>query len=183
VAANLISFDLDDTLICYAASVPRERNPVPWPLRRWFREPVRQGTRQLLRALTSEGWRIAVYTTSGRGIRSVAWLLSMYGTRPAFVVNQRVHQRAVAQAGLSRPPSKLPSLFGIHLHVDDSDGVAEEGRRFGFPVVVVRPDDRDWTGQVLNAARRLRGTDRSSNGPAHLRSALNPLPARRGPTR
>jgi hypothetical protein len=160
VAANLISFDLDDTLICYGASVPREPSPVPWLLRHWFREPVRAGTRQLLRTLTAEGWQIAVYTTSGRGVRSIAWLLRLYGTSPSLVVNQRVHQQAVARAGLTRPPSKLPSLFGIHLHVDDSNGVATEGRQYGFRVVVVRPDDADWTDQVLSAARQLRELER-----------------------
>jgi hypothetical protein len=165
MAARIISFDLDDTLICYGASVPREPNPVPWPLSRWFREPVRAGTRQLLRSLTAEGWQIAVYTTSGRPSRSIAWLLKLHGTSPALVVNRQVHERTVARAGLRRPPSKLPTLFGIHLHVDDSDGVAEEGRQYGFQVVVVRPDDRNWTEQVLEAARRLRETPMGARAP------------------
>jgi hypothetical protein len=40
------------------------------------------------------------------------------------------------------------------MHVDDSDGVRLEGRRHGFRVVVVSPDDADWTRKVLAAAGR-----------------------------
>lgn len=162
----LISFDLDDTLICYGESVPREPNPVPWPLRYWRREPVRAGTRQLLRTLTAEGWRIAVYTTSFRSPRSIARLLRAYGARPEVIVNQSLHRAAVERAGLRCAPTKLPSLFGIHLHVDDSEGVAEEGRRHGFPVVLVRPDDAQWTKTVLDAARAMRATPAAGDGMA-----------------
>jgi hypothetical protein len=48
-------------------------------------------------------------------------------------------------------PSKYPPAFGIDLHVDDSEGVAEEGRRHRFAVVVVSPRDPDWAARVLAA--------------------------------
>jgi hypothetical protein len=48
-------------------------------------------------------------------------------------------------------PSKYPPAFGIDLHVDDSEGVAEEGRRHHFGVVVVSPQDPEWTATVLAA--------------------------------
>ena len=38
-----ISFDLDDTLICYQSSVPKEKNRIPWLLRRWLTEPFAAG--------------------------------------------------------------------------------------------------------------------------------------------
>jgi hypothetical protein len=149
----LISFDLDDTLICYHPATPREPVRVPWPLHPWFREPLRAGTADLMRELLADGWKIAVYTTSHRSSRYVAWLLRFHGVRVSLVVNQRAHERALARAGMTRGPSKLPRLFGIRLHVDDSDGVAEEGMEYGFDVVVVRPDDGEWARNVLAAAR------------------------------
>lgn len=39
---RIISFDLDDTLICYQPGTPREPNRVPRLLRPWFREPLIQ---------------------------------------------------------------------------------------------------------------------------------------------
>jgi hypothetical protein len=35
--------------------------------------------------------------------------------------------------------------------VDDSDGVREEGEKYGFGVVVVSPEDPDWVQRVLEA--------------------------------
>ena len=151
----LISFDLDDTLICYHPATPREPVRIPWPLRTWFREPLRAGTTELMRQLRADGWQIAVYTTSHRTPAYVGWFLRFHGVSVSLVVNQRAHERALARAGIMRGPSKLPRLFSIRLHVDDSEGVAIEGREFGFEVVVVRPDDPDWTAAVLSAARRL----------------------------
>jgi hypothetical protein len=154
----VISFDLDDTLICYHPATPREPVLVPWPLRTWFREPLRAGTVQLMRQLIADGWQIAVYTTSHRSPAYVTWFLRFHGVRVSRVVNQRAHERALLRAGIRHGPSKLPRLFGIRLHVDDSDGVAAEGREFGFDVVVVRPDDPDWTSVVLAAACGLQRT-------------------------
>ena len=48
-------------------------------------------------------------------------------------------------------PSKYPPAFGIDLHIDDSEGVLEEGREHGFRVVVVTPNDERWTEKVLDA--------------------------------
>lgn len=162
---KLISFDLDDTLICYGESVPREPNPGPWPVGRWFQEPLRRGTCELMRSLSLEGWSIAVYTTSGRSAGWIRIWLRLYGVRLALVVNQRRHRQALTESGLTNGPTKLPSLFGIGVHVDDSEGVYIEGLRYGFRVVVVRPDDQDWINTVrrgaqefLDEAARRRGT-------------------------
>jgi hypothetical protein len=63
------------------------------------------------------------------------------------VVNQDRHERVVGRRG----PSKYPPAFGVNLHVDDSAGVAEEGRRHGFDVVVVAPEDPDRAARVIEA--------------------------------
>jgi hypothetical protein len=71
--------------------------------------------------------------------------MSSYG-----VVNQPRHERVVGRQG----PSKYPPAFGIDLHVDDSAGVAEEGRQHRFDVLVVAPTDLDWVARVLEAVLR-----------------------------
>ena len=57
-------------------------------------------------------------------------------------------------------PSKNPRLFGIDLHLDDSEGVAEEGREWGFDVLVLDPADLDWTPKVRAAVEQRLGRRR-----------------------
>lgn len=153
---RLISFDLDDTLIGFQLQTPRETRRLPWFLRPWKHEPIRAGTTALMEWLTANEWGIAIYTTSFRSERDIRRLLRVHGVVPDLVVNQTTHERVLQQAGIDRGPTKLPSLFGIGLHVDDSDGVAAEGREWGFDVVVVRPDDLHWAEAVKKAARKGR---------------------------
>lgn len=77
----------------------------------------------------------------------LAGWFAAFGMRLSGVVNQDRHDREVGRRG----PSKYPPAFGIELHVDDSQGVAEEGRRHGFEVIVVAPGDIRWTTWVLEA--------------------------------
>ena len=68
-----------------------------------------------------------------------------HGLRLAGVVNQDRHVRCLRHGRPSASEcSKYPPHFGIDVLVDNSEGVGEEGRRFGFRVVVVRPDDERW---------------------------------------
>src|SRR5262245_53680998 len=130
-----ISFDLDDTLICYQADVPRE------PALGFFArllvhdEPLRQGSRDLMRELRRLGCDVWIYTTSYRNPRSVAWWLRLHGIRVGGVINQEEHQRHNRPGPNYYPPSKNPPCFGIDLHVDDSEGVRMEGKKYGFDVV------------------------------------------------
>lgn len=151
-----ISFDLDDTLICYRADAPCEPRP-PW-LRRVLapREPLRLGARSLVQALRERGWEVWVYTTSHRSPASVRRWLRSYGIRVARVINQEVHDRLLRRTTGDGPPSKHPGAFGIDLHVDDSEGVRQEGEQYHFRVVIVAPDDHGWTEKVLAAAEEAR---------------------------
>lgn len=147
-----ISFDLDDTLICYHDGVPREPR-LPW----WWRsltseEPLRLGTRELLTALRSRGWEVWIYTTSYRSPQTVRWWLWCHGIRVGRVINQDVHDRHLRRTPRDYPPTKHPRAFGIDLHVDDSEGVREEGLVHGFRVVVVSPGDPDWAARVSRVA-------------------------------
>jgi hypothetical protein len=146
-----ISFDLDDTLICSQPDVPREP-ALPWWLR-WLTsgEPLRHGARALLRELRAAGWEVWIYTTSFRDPHSVWLWLACHGVWVGRVINQTVHDQHLRRSGY-HPPSKHPGVFGIHLHVDDSEGVRMEGQTHGFEVLVVSPTDLDWANRVRRAA-------------------------------
>jgi hypothetical protein len=138
-----IAFDLDDTLIPCEFRFPLERTP--WLARALGLEPLRQGTVELCRQLRGRGHHLSVYTTSLRNPLAVHLMFLAHGIRLAGVINQDRHVRCLRNG---RPAanecSKYPPAFGIDLLVDNSEGVREEGRRFGFSVVVVQPDDGDW---------------------------------------
>src|SRR5262245_19530323 len=108
-----ISFDLDDTLICYQQGVPREP-PLPWYWRLLAGdEPLRLGSRNLMRDLSGRGWELWVYTTSHRNPSSVRRWLWFHGVAVAGVINQEVHDAHLRRSPGERPPSKNPAAFGI----------------------------------------------------------------------
>jgi hypothetical protein len=144
-----ISFDVDDTLVC-DPSVPVELFVPRWK-RLWYPERLRQGTRDLMRALLDRRHEIWIYTTSYRSPFYVRGWFRSFRIPISSVVNQDRHERIIGRRG----PSKYPPAFGINLHVDDSAGVAEEGRRHGFDVVVVAPGDLDWAARVLEEVASL----------------------------
>lgn len=148
-----ISFDVDDTLVC-GPGVTTEQHVAHW--RRWrYREPIRLGTKSLMAELIRRDCQLWIYTTSYRSPRYLRGWFRSFGVPISGVVNQDRHERVVGRRG----PSKYPPAFGIDLHVDDSEGVGLEGRRHGFAVVVVSPDDPEWAARVLAAvdARRSVG--------------------------
>jgi hypothetical protein len=151
-----VSFDIDDTLVC-APGVPAEQF-VPLWRRLWYTERLRYGTRALMGELLLRRCQLWIYTTSYRSPRYLRGWFKCIGIPLAGVVNQSRHQRVVGRHG----PSKYPPAFGIDLHVDDSEGVALEGERHGFAVVVVSPDDRDWVARVLEAVDRKTDAARRS---------------------
>jgi hypothetical protein len=150
-----ISFDLDDTLICLQNGTPQEPRLL-WILRVFgFNEPLRQGTIGLMQELKKRGWEIWIYTTSYRNMAMTTLWFRLHGVQIDGMINQRGHAKHIAKLNLDRVPSKMPSAFGIDLHVDDSHGVAEEGVRHQFEVVVVDPSDLGWADKVLTAADQI----------------------------
>jgi len=146
-----ISFDLDDTLICYQPGALHEPNRVPLLLRWWLHEPLRLGAAELLRDLGAAGHELWVYTTSFRHPRTVRWWLRCYGARVARVITQYEHESYFGR----RSPSKNPAAFLIDLHIDDSWGVWLEGRQHHFRVLAVQPDDLAWAVKVRDAVARI----------------------------
>jgi hypothetical protein len=144
-----IAFDLDNTLIPQREAFLTEPS-VPLMLRPWFRERLRQGTRALLHDLKRQGYDIWVYTSSGRSpLYLRLWFLSL-GIPLGGVVNCWRHECLLRERRIPNC-SKYPPAFGIELLIDDADGVALEGQRHGFPVLVVDPADTDWTARVREA--------------------------------
>ena len=150
----LISFGLDDTLICYAPATPREpeRVPVWW---KWKKhEPLRLGAVDLVRELAGRDHEIWIYTTSYRHPREVKRWLSFYGIEVSSVINAEIHgQIGGADA---RQFTKLPAHFGIALHIDDEQ--RDWGERFGFRWLMVAPADEKWAAKVLAAVSELEAT-------------------------
>jgi hypothetical protein len=140
-----VSLDVDDTLVC-SPGIPTEQFLPPWR-RLWYNERLRHGTRAILGGLLRRRCQVWIYTTSYRSPRYLRGWFRGLGVTLAGVVNQDRHDRVVGRQG----PSKYPPAFGIDLHVDDSEGVALEGKRHGFDVVVVSPGDPDWVARVLEA--------------------------------
>jgi hypothetical protein len=145
-----ISFDLDDTLICYQMGALHEPDRVPWWLRMWVREPLRLGAVELFRELRDNGHDLWIYTTSYRNPRLIRWWLWCYGLRVGGVINQDRHEYYLGRQGRSKDPAK----FGIALHIDDSWGVWLENR-LEANVCAVIFDDPDWTLRVRDAVDRL----------------------------
>jgi hypothetical protein len=145
-----IAFDLDDTLIPCEFAFPVE--PAPLLARCLALEPLRLGSAGLLCQLRQAGCEVWVYTTSLRSPLTVHLAFLAHGVRLGGVVNQDRHVRRL---GNGRPAanecSKYPPAFAIDLLVDNCEGVREEGYRFGFRVLTVRPDDDRWAEAVRAA--------------------------------
>jgi hypothetical protein len=143
-----VSFDIDDTLVC-SPDVPAEQH-VPLWRRLWYSETLRAGTKALMGELNRRRCEVWLYTTSYRSPRYLRGWFRCMGVPISGVVNQTIHESVVGRRG----PSKYPPAFGIDLHVDDSEGVEQEGQRHGFEVVVVSPRDQGWAARVLAAVDR-----------------------------
>jgi hypothetical protein len=169
-----ISFDIDDTLVCHPNAAAADNGLLPGFLHRRLGEPLRRGTCALIRELRRRKCSIWIYTSSGRTPQQIRSWLWTHGIRIDGVVNCERHHQELAGHRLSCLPSKYPPAFGIDLHVDDSLGVKMEGDTHGFRVVLVRPDDKLWTQQVLDAVTHVQKLheQRSPKRQLHLAPSL-----------
>jgi hypothetical protein len=151
-----VSFDLDDTLICYQKGVPCEPSKIPFFLKPWLKEPLRQGTRALIAEMKRRGCDVWICTSSSRSPVMVRVWLAFYGIWVTSVVTQETYAAYLKRFPDSTPPSKNPRAFGVDLHIDDSEGVKREGEHHGFDVLVIAHDDTRWTDRVLQAVGQRR---------------------------
>lgn len=148
-----ISFDLDETLILSDPNRPYEN--IPWYARLFCRERLRRGTIALARELEQMGFRICIYTTSFRSPRYINRLFRRHGIKLDLIVNAAIHEQIVRQNRSTIMPSKVPSKFGITLHVDDEISVRDNGVQHGFEVLLIDSKDPEWTKKVVDRARIL----------------------------
>ena len=128
-----IAFDLDGTLI----PIGENQFPiffVPLPMRLFFREPIRQGTRELMKILHEQGHDLWVYTSSFRSKWYIWFFFRALGVKLKGVVNGDVH--AKLRHHHTSTPSKFPPAFDIDILIDDSLGVEMEGKKHGFQVLM-----------------------------------------------
>jgi hypothetical protein len=151
-----ISFDLDDTLICRQAGAKHESNLDLFLVSIWLNEPLRLGTRFLIRHLQQDGHEIWIYTSSYRQPYVVKLWLRFYGVKVVKVINQRIHDRYTRLKNSKVQPSKNPKLFDIDLHIDDALGVKMEGDRYGFRVLVIEPTDLAWVDKVIETVNAFK---------------------------
>ncbi len=72
------------------------------------------------------------------------------------VVNQVIHQKLVQGNKKEIQPSKYPPKFGFQLHVDDDESVRQNGRQYGFRVLIIDRNDAEWEQKVLDEAIRVK---------------------------
>lgn len=144
----IISFDLDDTLIS-KSKFPLEKQTL------WNKvfgvERIRFGTVHLFKELQSQNHKIYIYTTSYRSGLKIRFMFLTYGISVATIINQKKH---IKELGLkSKEVSKLPSKFGIDVHVDDSKGVEMEGKKYGFKTIIISDKENAWVELILENIR------------------------------
>jgi len=142
-----VAFDLDDTLIPTTVEFAGGSTTLPMPMRLFFREPLRNGARELLADIsrTHELW---LYTTSLRHPIYLKLWFKFLGIPLAGAINQDSHQRTIRNASQHSGYSKVPQLFNIDLLVDDSPGVAIECELQGCAALIVDPSDLKWSDRV-----------------------------------
>jgi len=138
-----LAFDLDNTLIRCGYGFPLEVPRRNWWARLLGNEGLRQGITELAADCQRRGWEVWVYTISHRSAWHIRRLFWLHGIRLDGIVNQQRHGREVRARCTKHPPS-----FGIDLLIDDAEGVRLEGERYGFRVLVVRPEDGKWVEKV-----------------------------------
>lgn len=153
-----ISFDIDDTLTCGDRAFPQERNSTPLLLRHWFQEPLRLGTKALFKELQDRDWETFIYTTSARSHSYIKLWFCGYGIKLNGIINGATSAKVINNIfsqSQTRKPSKYPPAFNLDLHIDDSQGVGIEGKRYGFEVLIIDSKDPLWTEKVLETVSAL----------------------------
>lgn len=148
-----IAFDLDNTLIRCGFDFPLENLQHSILAMLLGGEGLRQGTVEVMNLCRSWGWEIWIYTTSYRSKWHIRQLFWLHGIKLDGVVNQQRHDSEVKPRCTKHPPT-----FGIDLLIDDSEGVRIESKRHDFRVLVVSPEDAQWTQKIKAIV-----ADKSSN--------------------
>ncbi len=114
-----ISFDLDGTLIPYNNEFPAEKRS--WWAKLLGIEPIRKGTKTLIKTLQSQGDEVHIYTTSLRSKPYIRRMFRYYGIKIGKIITQKENEHTLQSLKINA--SKYPKAFGFDLHIDDAQGV------------------------------------------------------------
>jgi hypothetical protein len=137
-----ISFDLDQTLISRDTDWEVEVEPNLKCFRggNWR---LRKGTVELFKWIRKHHYEIWIYTNSYTGWTDIAsWFLDC-GIPVDGVINQIVHDQKRNEQNLKCQIEKNPKWFGIDLHFDDLDELAEQES-----IYKIDPVDSSWADKV-----------------------------------
>lgn len=150
-----ISFDLDDTLFVSPEEFQVEKE-LKFPWNKFYKERLRYGTVALMKYIKEQNIQLWIYTTSFRSERYIRKLFRCYGIKIDEVVNGARHQREVQGNKTETMPSKYPSKYRIDLHIDDDISVAQNGKTFGFKVLIIKEEDSEWDKKIIAQIEKLK---------------------------
>ena len=150
----IVSFDLDDTLFVSPSRFKTEEE-LGFPWNKIYKERLRYGTKALIEKLHNHGIQVWIYTTSFRSERYIRRLFRHYGIKLDQVINGDRHQREVQGDKRDPMPSKFPSKYRIDLHIDDDKSVLQNGRTYGFKVLIIGPPDDMWADKIWEEVERI----------------------------
>lgn len=150
----IVSFDLDDTLFVSPDKCKTEK-PLVFPLNKIYKERLRFGTKDLFQQLHDKNVETWIYTTSFRTEEYIRRLLRCYGIKVSQIVNGERHLKEVQRDKKEPMPSKYPSRYRIDLHIDDDISVAQNGKIYGFKVLVINIQDDKWIDKVLQKVEEI----------------------------
>lgn len=140
-----ISFDLDRTLIPYNNEFPAEKRS--WWAKLLGIEPIRKGTKTLIKTLQSQDNEVHIYTTSLRSKPYIRRMFRYYGIKIGKIITQKENEYTLQSLKISA--SKYPKAFGFDLHIDDAQGVQSEAEQYDFKVIIISPNDTFWIEKIL----------------------------------
>ena len=82
--------------------------------------------------------------------------LKHYGIKVGQVINGSRHMKEVQGNKLEPMPSKYPAKYRIDLHIDDDVSVLQNGKTYGFKVLLIGPPDDDWVEKIMNEVIRIK---------------------------
>lgn len=145
-----ISFDLDGTLIPLYNEFETEK--LSGIARLFGIEPLRKGSKPLIKQLQQNGHSVHVYTTSYRKKFKIRLIFWYHGITLKTIITQPENSIALRKIGYHG--SKYPPAFGFDIHIDDSKGVLQKGQKHGFTVIQIKSGTLNWTKKILVALKQ-----------------------------
>jgi len=150
-----VSFDLDEVLFV-SPKTHKTEPPLHFPFNKIYKERLRLGTPELIRALHEMGYEVWVYTSSFRSEQYIRGLFRHYGVKFDGIINAQRHLREVQRDRKETLPQKMPNHYRISLHVDDESVICTNGRRYGYEVYQLDAQEDDWKEKIIERADIIR---------------------------